>query len=81
MYLPTTTIITCTHHPPILYPGLSSAQVQAAAVANGVNVRVVDDAHVGVSFGEAVTRTDVQMLLKAFGVSGKALDNIPHSPK
>ena len=41
-----------------------SKAIQAAAAKNGVNVRVVDENTVGVSFGEAITRDDCVALLK-----------------
>lgn len=47
--------------------------VMAAAAANGVNVRFVDDKTVGISFGEAITREDTINLLKAFKVPASAL--------
>lgn len=52
--------------------GKTSAQIQAAAVENGLNVRVIDESRVGVSFGESITRDDTIALLKAFGVDGKS---------
>jgi glycine dehydrogenase len=48
--------------------GMTSSQVQAKAVAAGVNVRIVDDLTVTLSFGEAITRDDTAALLSAFGV-------------
>ena len=41
-----------------------SKAIQAAAASNGVNVRIVDDNTVGLSFGEAITRDDCVALLK-----------------
>merc|ERR1719453_2002459 len=53
--------------------GLSSAAVQDKCAAAGVNVRVIDDKKVGISFGEAITRKDVELLLSGFGVDGSKL--------
>ena len=41
-----------------------SKAIQAAAAKNGVNVRIVDDNTVGISFGEAITKDDCISLLK-----------------
>ena len=49
--------------------GKTAAQVQAAAVAAGANVRVIDATTVGVAFGESITKADTAALLSAFGVS------------
>lgn len=46
----------------------TAAQIQAAASANGVNVRVIDSNRVGISFGEAITWDDVNALLWSFDV-------------
>lgn len=54
--------------------GMTATQLQAAAVEQGVNVRVIDDHTVGVSFGEAITKNDVIALLTAFGVPASQLD-------
>ena len=43
-----------------------SKAIQAAAASNGVNVRIVDDNTVGLSFGEAITRDDCVALLKVY---------------
>jgi len=49
--------------------GMTSGGVQAGAVAVGANVRVIDDATVGISMGEGITRDDVSALLSgAFGI-------------
>merc|ERR1711988_1237158 len=53
--------------------GLPSAAVQDKCAAAGVNVRVIDDKKVGISFGEAITRKDVELLLSGFGVDGSKL--------
>lgn len=44
----------------------------------GVNIRYVDDNHVGVSFGESITRSDTEALLKAFNVNISHLESISH---
>eukprot|EP00981_Chlorochromonas_danica_P002452 scaffold473_cov159-Ochromonas_danica.AAC.5 len=49
--------------------GLTSDQLQKAAEKRGLNVRVVDNHTVGLSFGESIFHEDVQGLLEAFGVS------------
>ena len=56
-----------------------SAAVQAAASKNGVNVRIIDANHVGLSFGEAITKADVVALLKAFNVPESALKTAAQS--
>jgi len=50
-----------------------AAGIQAKAAELGVNLRVVDANTVGISFGEAITRSDTESLLKAFGASSSAL--------
>jgi glycine dehydrogenase len=57
--------------------GLTGPGVQAVAAAAGVNVRVIDDSTVGLSFGEAMGRKDVEALLSAFGVDASALPSAP----
>jgi hypothetical protein len=54
--------------------GLTSAAVQAAAEANGVNVRVIDAKTVGVSFGETITEQDTIALL----AGKKSPSSLPH---
>jgi glycine dehydrogenase len=49
--------------------GKTAQDVQAAAEGRGMNVRVIDDKHVGLSFGETITKDDVADLLSAFGVT------------
>jgi len=49
--------------------GVDAAAVQAKAVANGCNVRVVDAATVGLSFGEAHTAANVCGVLRALGAA------------
>jgi glycine dehydrogenase len=57
-----------------------SAPGQAQAIAsraeqNGVNIRVIDADHIGISFGESVIRSDVENLLKAFNLNPSSLDS------
>ena len=52
--------------------GKTSAQIEAAAIAHGVNLRRIDDHTVGLSFGEAITHADTVALLTAFGVTDAA---------
>ena len=54
-----------------------SKAIQANAAKNGVNVRIVDDKTVGLSFGEAIIKADVLALLKAFNVAPSALNTTP----
>ncbi|CAM9309278.1 unnamed protein product [Chrysoparadoxa australica] len=49
--------------------GKTAAEIEAACIANGVNVRVIDDSTVGLAFGEAIEQPDVEALLAGFGVS------------
>lgn len=61
--------------------GTTAAAVAAKAAENGVNVRVINDKTVGISFGESITLQDTVALLKAFGVSKEALvTSTPSSP-
>lgn len=53
--------------------GLKSSDVQAKCADVGINVRVIDGHKIGVSFGEAIKRVDVESLLGAFGVSNTSL--------
>jgi glycine dehydrogenase len=55
--------------------GKTSAEIQANAVKNGVNVRIIDDKKVGISFGESITREDTANLLNAFGLDGTSIVN------
>jgi len=55
--------------------GMTSSKVQAECAKNGVNVRVIDDNKVGISFGEAITRKDVVALVNAFGVDGSKISS------
>lgn len=49
--------------------GMTGQDLQDKAAAVGVNVRVISDKYVGISFGEAITKKDTVALLSAFGVS------------
>ncbi|MGZ3181554.1 MAG: aminomethyl-transferring glycine dehydrogenase [Telluria sp.] len=50
-----------------------AAQLHAAAVAKGINLRRIDGAHVGISLDETTTRADLAALWSVFaGDSGKA---------
>ena len=60
-----TSVATCSHYTP--------ESVRVACEANGCNIRVLDAKHVGISFGEAITKDDVVALLQGFGLDGSAL--------
>ena len=47
--------------------------IQKACIHNGVNIRVIDSTHIGISLGEAITRDDVYALLAGFGIDKKDL--------
>lgn len=49
--------------------------IAARAESNGVNVRLIDTDHIGISFGESVIRSDVENLLKAFNIDPSALNS------
>ncbi|MGX4641348.1 aminomethyl-transferring glycine dehydrogenase [Massilia sp. SYSU DXS3249] len=51
-----------------------AAELHAAANAQGVNLRRVDDAHVGLSLDETTTREDLAVLFAIFGGDAAALD-------
>lgn len=46
--------------------GMTSADVQNAALEKGINVRIVSETEVGLSFGETITKDDVVDLLSCF---------------
>jgi glycine dehydrogenase len=46
-----------------------AAELHANAVEHGVNLRRVDDGHVGVSLDETTTRDDIALLCKIFGIA------------
>jgi len=57
-----------------------SAAIAKAAAKEGVNVRVFDEHHVGISFGETITKEDTASLLKAFGIGEDVIkDNLGES--
>jgi len=56
--------------------GKTSQQIADAAVQVGANVRIISPSHVGISFGEAITKEDTVALLSAFGING-ALNAAP----
>ena len=66
--------------------GKTAAQIEAAAIAQGANVRHIDANTVGLSFGEAITHADTVKLLTAFGVADAAgainkVDRVKHVAK
>jgi len=60
--------------------GKTATQLQKAADDAGLNIRVIDDKHVGLSFGETITKGDVQKLFCAFGVTAD-LDEVAKTAK
>lgn len=48
--------------------GRKPVDIQKRAAALGINVRVIDDRRVGISFGESITKQDTEHLLNAFEV-------------
>merc|ERR1719230_562544 len=46
--------------------GMTSADIKKAAESKGINVRIVSETEVGLSFGETVTKEDVVDLLSCF---------------
>ena len=50
--------------------GERTAAIREAAVARGVNLRRVDEAHVGISLDETTTREDVKLLWTIFAPEG-----------
>jgi len=51
--------------------GKTSKQIADAAVKVGANVRIISPTHVGISFGESITKADTIALLSAFGIKGE----------
>ena len=47
--------------------GMTSKAVADACEAKGINVRVIDDKTVGLSFGESITKSDVETLVSTEG--------------
>lgn len=57
--------------------GVDTARLLAAAHGKGLNLRAVDDAHLGISLDETTTREDITALLALFGMENadvEALD-------
>ena len=52
----------------------SSKATSDKAVAAGVNVRIIDETHVGIAFGESIVKADVEALVSAFGVDSSSLN-------
>ena len=52
---------------------LPAQEIQAACVAAGVNIRVIDDKTVSIAFGEAINKEDVEAHLSLVGVSATDL--------
>lgn len=68
--------------------GKTSKQIADAAVKVGANVRIINDTHVGISFGESITKSDTMALLSSFGITGQpsvapalALGNLERSSR
>lgn len=62
--------------------GKTSNEIQQRAASLGLNVRIIDESHVGISFGESISRHDTECLLSAFEVplsnlSSAFTSNIP----
>ena len=55
------------YHYYLISKGVTSSTIQSQCISNNINVRVIDDVTVGVSFGEAITKDDTLNLLYAFG--------------
>jgi len=53
-----------------------AAQLHARAVEHGVNLRHVDDGHVGVSLDETTSRDDIALLCTIFGAAAPDFDAI-----
>lgn len=66
-----TTVAACSHFTP--------ESVRVACEANGCNIRVLDAKHVGISFGEAITKKDVLALLQGFGIEASSLQTSAES--
>ncbi|CAM9454313.1 unnamed protein product [Ascophyllum nodosum] len=61
--------------------GKSAEEIATACEAKGANVRVIDDATVGLSFGESIYKEDVVALLEGFDVPASALEDASTSAK
>lgn len=53
--------------------GTTAQAIADKAEKNGVNIRVIDNKNVGISFGESITYEDTIKLLSAFGVQASSL--------
>jgi glycine dehydrogenase len=51
------------------------SDILARAAQYGVNVRLIDEATIGLSFGESVTQSDVENLLRAFKINPSTLNS------
>jgi glycine dehydrogenase len=51
------------------------SDILARAAQYGVNVRLIDEATIGLSFGESVTQSDVENLLRAFKINPSTLSS------
>ena len=54
--------------------GRSAAEVVAAAVSRGINLRPIDDRAVGIALDETVTEADLRAIVEAFGGAGVDLN-------
>src|SRR5438132_13255461 len=59
-------------------PGRAASVVEAARTL-GVNLRLVDDDHVGISCAETTTRAHLSLVWQAFGVTGSDVDRLDES--
>jgi glycine dehydrogenase len=53
-----------------------AAELHATAVEHGVNLRKIDDNHIGVSLDETTTRDDIALLCTIFGAAAAVFDAI-----
>lgn len=61
--------------------GADTAKILAAAQAKGMNLRQVDDAHLGISLDQTTTRRDVADLLSVFGTADADIEALDASAK
>ena len=54
--------------------GRSAAEVVAAAVSRGINLRPIDEGSVGIALDETVTEADLRAIVEAFGGAGVDLN-------
>lgn len=59
----------------VYVPGQANS-IASRAESNGVNVRLIDSDHIGISFGESIIRSDVENLLKSFNIDPSALNSV-----